>query len=146
MRTDGGTLLARYSSWSRRAPRVEVAVLLACALVGCAVAAGSFGCGKERGKSGSVEQLRQTRLRFRPNERTATCDIVAEIENRGKLTVREVQVTATLKSKSGKSRGLNNQIVRNILPGEKRLIYMTVRAHGKFHRVELSFHELKSAR
>jgi hypothetical protein len=109
-------------------------LLLGLALAGC-------GCGKRKAKSGAVSQLRQTRLRFAAEERKSACYIVAEVENAGPLAVREVQVTATLRTKTGKTRGLNHTFLRDLKPGEKRVLYMTVATHGAFHRVDLSFHE-----
>ncbi|MBM3472069.1 MAG: hypothetical protein FJX75_02195 [Armatimonadetes bacterium] len=115
-------------------------VLLVGALVALGFMAGGCGCGKRGGKSGGIAQLRQTRLRFAADERKATCYIVAEVENAGKLPVRQAKVTATLVSKSGRSRGLNYAFLRDMAPGEKRTLYMTVTTHGSFHRVELTFH------
>ena len=108
--------------------------LLAPLMAGC-------GCGKQEAKADGISQLRQTRLRFAKEERKALCYVVAEVENAGRLPVREVKVTATLKGKSGKPRGVNHTFLRNVQPGEKRLVYMTVTTHGDFYRVELSFHD-----
>jgi len=102
--------------------------------------AAGCGCGKRGGKHGSVDQLRVTRLRYASEERKATCYVVAEIENVGQLPIRKAMVTATLKSKSGVSRGANNAFPEGLQPGEKRTLYMTVATHGAFHHVELSFH------
>ena len=116
-------------------------VLVVGALVALGLVASGCGCGKRGGKYGGIDQLRQTRLRFAAEERKATCYVVAEVENAGKLPVREVKVTATLTSRSGRPRGLNHTFLRDIGPGEKRTLYMTVTTHGSFHRVELTFHE-----
>jgi len=111
-------------------------VLVAGVLVALSVVAAGCGCGKRGGESGGIGQLRQTRLRFAADERKATCYIVAEVENVGKLPVRKARVTATLTSRGGRSRGLNHAFVRDIGPGEKRTLYMTVTTHGAFHNVE----------
>jgi hypothetical protein len=112
-----------------------------CALLALGVLAAGCGCGKRGGKHGRVDQLRETRLRFATEEHKSTCYVVAEIENAGRLPVREAMVTATLKSKGGTPRGSNNAFVKDVQPGEKRILYMNVATHGSFHHVELSFHE-----
>jgi hypothetical protein len=112
-----------------------------CALLALGLVASGCGCGKRHGKWGSVDQLRQTRLRYAVEERKASCYIAAEVENTGDLPVREAVVTATLSSKSGKRRWYNTATLRDIRPHEKRSLYMTVGTHGSFHRVELTFSE-----
>jgi hypothetical protein len=97
------------------------------------------GCGKQSEASGPIRQLRQTRLRFSTAEQEPVCYIVAEIQNTGTKAVREVEVTATLLSGSGKSRGLNRIFLHDIKPGEKQLFRMKVTTTGPFRRVELSF-------
>jgi hypothetical protein len=113
---------------------ISVCLALGLVATGC-------GCGKRQGKWGSVDQLRQTRLRYAVEERKATCYITAEVENTGELPVREVVVTATLSSKSGKRRWYNTATLRDVRPHEKRTFYMTVGTHGSFHRAELTFGE-----
>lgn len=110
-------------------------------LVALCLLASGCGCGKRGGGSGAIGQLRQTRLRFVADERKATCYIVAEVKNAGRLPVREVKVTATLTSRDGRSRGLNHTFLRDIRPGERRVFYMTVTTHGSFHNVRLTFHD-----
>jgi hypothetical protein len=116
-------------------------LLVAGAVAALVLVAGGCGCGKRSGKSGGIDQLRRTRLRFAADERKATCYIVAEIENTGKLAVRKVKVTATLRTRNGTFRGENHCFPRNIAPGEKRTLYMTVTTHAGFQRVELTFHD-----
>ncbi len=112
-----------------------------CALLALALLATGCGCGKRGEKHGGADQLRQTRLRFAAEKRKATCYVVAEVENAGKLPVREAMVTATLKSRGGVARGSNNAFVKDMQPGEKRTLYIAVATHGSFHHVELSFHD-----
>ncbi|MBM3500792.1 MAG: hypothetical protein FJX74_19200 [Armatimonadetes bacterium] len=114
---------------------------IGCALLALSLLAAGCGCGRRGGQYGGVDQLRQTRLSFAPETRKATCHVVAEVENTGTLPVREAMVTATLKSKGGTRRGSNNAFLKDVQPGEKRILYMTVTTHGSFHRVELSFHD-----
>jgi hypothetical protein len=123
-----------------REARSYVAVVLG-ALLALSVAAAGCGCGRRGGKAGGAGQLRQTRLRFASDEKKATCYVVAEVENTGRLAVRKARVTATLKSKGGTPRGSNNAFLKDLKPGERRTLYMTVATHGPFSRVELSFHD-----
>jgi len=108
--------------------------LLSAAVAGC-------GCGKRTPKADSLGQLRVTRLRWAQEPRKAVCYVAAEIENTGKTSVREVRVTATLLSGGGKSRGTNNAFLKDIKPGERRTLYMSVTTTGAFRRVTLSFHD-----
>jgi hypothetical protein len=117
-----------------------------CVLLALGVLAAGCGCGKRGGKHASVDQLRVTRLRFATEKRKSTCYVVAEIENTGKLPGREAMVTATLKSKAGTPRGSNNAFPKDLKPGEKRVIYMTVETHGSFHHVDLSFHDTEKGK
>jgi len=116
-------------------------LLAVCAALALGLLAAGCGCGRRSAKYGGVDQLRQTRLRSSVEEQKATCYVVAEVENVGKLPVREAMVTATLKSRGGTRRGSNNAFLKDLRPGEKRVVYMTVATHGSFHRVELSFHD-----
>lgn len=122
-----------------RAPRrVGMELLGAAAVLALAVAPGC-GCGKRGPKHGTAEQLRQRRLMFSSNEKGRTCYIVAEVENTGELPVPRARATATLKSATGKIRGVNHHLLKDVKPGEIRTFSMTVSAHDSFQHVELSF-------
>jgi len=113
---------------------------LACAAVVLSLA-GGCGCGNRRVPAAGPSRLRLTRLRFANDERKALCYVVAEVENAGQLPVREVKVTATLRSRGGQERGINYASLQDIQPAEKRVFYMTVTTHGRFHHVEVTFGE-----
>jgi len=107
-------------------------VLVCLGAVGC-------GCGKRAGRYGTVDQLRQGRLMFSPDGKGRTCYLKAEVENTGELRVRQVKVTATLRSATGKPRGINHCLLKDVGPGERRTFSMTISAHDSFQHVELSF-------
>ncbi|MGQ9733102.1 MAG: hypothetical protein ACUVX8_17725 [Candidatus Zipacnadales bacterium] len=99
------------------------------------------GCRREQPKFGSIQQLHVVRQRHWVDKQKRMCYIVAEIENSGKLPTPPAKVTATLKTKSGKERGLNHAFIESVAPGAKRILYMSATPYASFHRVEFSIHE-----
>jgi len=125
-----------------RLTRLAAALLMAWLLAAQAGLAGC-GCRKDTGKYGTPAQLRQDTLRYSADARGEKCYIVAEIENAGELPVKEAWVAATLKSRRGNEAGVNYYPLKDVAPGEKRTISLTVSAHGSFSRVEMTFHETR---
>jgi hypothetical protein len=120
---------------SGRLTRCLLGVMVASALL----TASGCGCGRRGSRYGTAEQLRQTRIMFSRDEKGRTCYIVAEVENTGKLPIPRAKVTATVKSGTGKPRGINNHVLQDMKPGERRTFSMTVSAHDSFQHVDLSF-------
>ncbi len=118
-------------------------LLGAAAVVGLLATPGC-GCGKRGSKHGTADQLRQTRLMFSPSEKGRTCYLKAEVENTGRLRIPRVKVTATLRSATGKPRGINHCFLKDVKPGERRMFSLTVSAHDSFKHVELSFSDPES--
>jgi hypothetical protein len=108
------------------------AVLVVLATAGC-------GCGRRAEKRGTADQLAQKRLMFSSDEKGRTCYVKAEVENVGDLPINRAKITATLRSSSGKPRGVNHCFLRDVKPGERRTCSLTVAAHDSFQHVELSF-------
>ena len=114
---------------------------LAVSLAVLSTAVAGCGCGRRASERGSPDQLVQKRLMFSSDEKGRTCYVKAEVENGGELSVPRVKVTATLKSATGKPRGINHCFLKDIKPGERRTFSLTVSAHDSFEHVELSFGE-----
>ena len=103
-------------------------------LLGLALTALLSGC---RQPPTVTPDLEFTRFRVNVDDKRALARVVGEIVNRGKTTVPEIEIHATLVGAGGSERGENMVPMRDLGPGESRAFALNITTHGAVSNVKL---------